>query len=61
MDCEYLSFDWDWGFGEGDLRKIEVIGETIEASRKQYKIAPQFLRTRRQESKWSYREELTKS
>jgi len=37
------------GFGERDLSKIEVIGETIEAYRKHYKMAPQFLRTRRQE------------
>lgn len=50
-DIRYLNYLWDGGFGEGDLSKIEVIGETIESCRKQYKMSPRFLRMRRQESK----------
>jgi uncharacterized protein (DUF362 family) len=47
----YLNFLWDQGVGEGDLSKIQVIGETIEACRRDYRMAPRFLRDRRQESK----------
>jgi len=45
----YLNYLWDWGFGEGDLDNIEVIGDRIEDCLKQYKMAPRFLRMRRQE------------
>ncbi len=53
-NVRYLNYLWDWGFGEGDLSKIEVIGETIASCRKQYKMSPRFLRMRRQESKGQY-------
>jgi uncharacterized protein (DUF362 family) len=53
-DIRYLNFLCDWGFGEGDLSKIEVIGETIESCRRQYKMSPGFVRMRRQESKGQY-------
>jgi len=52
----YLNYLWDWGFGEGDLSKIQVVGETIENCRKEYKMAPRFLRMRRQERKGLYQE-----
>lgn len=55
-NVRYLNFLWDWGFGEGDLSKIEVIGETIGSCRNQYKMPPRFLRMRRQESKGQYQE-----
>jgi uncharacterized protein (DUF362 family) len=55
-DIRYLNFLCDWGFGEGDLSKIEVIGETIERCRRQYKMSPGFVRMRRQESKGQYQE-----
>jgi uncharacterized protein (DUF362 family) len=55
-NIRYLNYLWDWGFGEGDLGKIRVIGETIEDCRKQYKMAPRFLKMRRQESKGQYQE-----
>lgn len=55
-NIRYLNHLWDFGFGEGDLNKIEVIGESIENCRKQYKMAPRFLRMRRQESKGHYQE-----
>jgi uncharacterized protein (DUF362 family) len=55
-NVRYLNFLWDWGFGEGDLSKIEVIGETIGNCRNQYKMSPRFLRMRRQESKGQYQE-----
>jgi uncharacterized protein (DUF362 family) len=55
-DIRYLNFLCDWGFGEGDLSKIEVIGETIESCRRQYKMSPGFVRMRRQESKGQYQE-----
>jgi len=50
-NIRYLNYLWDWGFGEADLEKIQVIGETIESCRKKYKMAPRFLKMRRQESK----------
>jgi uncharacterized protein (DUF362 family) len=50
----YLNYLWDWGFGEGDLSKIQVVGETIENCRKEYKMAPRFLKMRRQERKGLY-------
>jgi len=53
-DIRYLNYLWDWGFGEGDLSKIEVVGETIEGCRRQYKMAPRFLKMRRQERKGQY-------
>jgi uncharacterized protein (DUF362 family) len=55
-DIRYLNFLWDNGFGEGNLAKIQVIGETIENCRKTYKLAPRFLRMRRQESKGTYQD-----
>lgn len=53
-NIRYLNYLWDWGFGEGDLSQIQVIGETIESCRKQYKMAPRFLKMRRQERKGLY-------
>ncbi len=50
-DIRYLNYLWDWGFGEGNLDKIEVVGETIESCRRPYKMSPRFLRMRRQESR----------
>jgi uncharacterized protein (DUF362 family) len=47
----YLNYFWDQGVGEGDLSKILVIGETIDGCRRAYRMAPRFLRDRRQESK----------
>jgi len=55
-EIRYLNYLWDYGFGEGDLSKIQVIGETIESCRKQYKMSPRFLRMRRQESKGQYQD-----
>lgn len=55
-DIRYLNFLWDNGFGEGNLAKIQVIGETIESCRKTYKLSPRFLRMRRQESKGTYQD-----
>jgi uncharacterized protein (DUF362 family) len=55
-EIRYLNYLWDSGVGEGDLSKIEVIGETIESCRKQYKMSPRFLRMRRQESKGQYQD-----
>lgn len=52
----YLNYLWDWGFGEGDLSKIQVVGETIENCRKEYRMAPRFLKMRRQERKGLYQE-----
>ena len=53
-NIRYLNYLWDWGFGEGDLNKIQVIGETIESCRKQYKMAPRFIKMRRQESRGQF-------
>ncbi len=53
-NIRYLYYLWVFGFGEGDLNEIEVIGESIESCRKQYKMATRFLRMRRQESKGQY-------
>jgi uncharacterized protein (DUF362 family) len=50
-DIRYLNYLWDWGFGEADLSKIRVMGEKIEDCRKEYKMAPRFLKMRRQEKK----------
>jgi uncharacterized protein (DUF362 family) len=47
----YLNYFWDQGAGQGDLGKIEVVGDTIDACRRVYQMAPRFLRDRRQESK----------
>jgi uncharacterized protein (DUF362 family) len=55
-NIRYLNYLWDWGFGEGDLSKIQVVGETIENCRKEYKMAPRFLKMRRQERKGLYQE-----
>jgi len=60
-EIRYLNYLWDWGFGEGDLSKIEVIGETVKGCRKQYKMSPRFLKMRRQESKGLYQEVLPQS
>jgi uncharacterized protein (DUF362 family) len=53
-DIRYLNYLWDWGCGEGDLSKIEVIGETIARCRREYKMAPRFVKMRRQEMKGQY-------
>jgi uncharacterized protein (DUF362 family) len=50
-EIRYLNYLWDHGLGEGDLSKIQVVGETIEGCRRPYRMAPRFLRDRRQESK----------
>jgi uncharacterized protein (DUF362 family) len=55
-NIRYLNYLLDQGFGEGDLDKIQIIGETIENCCKQYKMAPRFLRMRRQESKKIYQD-----
>jgi len=55
-DIRYLNYLWDHGFGEGDLSKIEVIGETIENCRREYKMSFRFLKMRRQEKKGQYQE-----
>jgi len=53
-DIRYLNYLWDWGFGEADLDKIQIMGETIENCRREYKMAPRFLKMRRQETKGQY-------
>jgi len=53
-NIRYLNYLWDLGFGEGDLSKIRVIGEAIEKCRREYKMAPRFLKMRRQEKKEVY-------
>lgn len=53
-DIRYLNYLWDWGCGEADLDRIEVVGEKIGACRRQYKMAPRFLKARRQEMKGQY-------
>jgi uncharacterized protein (DUF362 family) len=55
-NIRYLNYLWDWGFGEADLGKILVTGETIESCRRTYKMAPRFLKMRRQESKGLYQD-----
>jgi len=55
-NIRYLNYLWDQGFGEGDLSKIRVIGETIESCRKEYKMSPRFLKMRRQEKKGIYQD-----
>jgi uncharacterized protein (DUF362 family) len=50
-EIRYLNYLWDYGFGEGDLNNIQVVGESIEGCRKQYRMARRFLRLRRQERK----------
>ncbi len=50
-EIRYLNYLWDHGIGEGDLSKIQVVGETIEGCRRSYQMALRFLRDRRQESK----------
>jgi uncharacterized protein (DUF362 family) len=50
-EIRYLNYLWDWNFGEGDLSKIRILGESIKNCRKEYKMSPRFLRMRRQESK----------
>jgi len=47
----YLNHLWDHGLGEGNLAKIRVRGDAIEACRRPYELAPRFLRDRRQERK----------
>jgi uncharacterized protein (DUF362 family) len=53
-NIRYLNYLWDLGFGEGDLSKIQIIGEAIEKCRREYKMAPRFLKMRRQEKKEVY-------
>lgn len=50
-NVRYLNYLWDWGFSEGDLNKIQIIGDTIQSCRKEYKMAPHFLKIRRQEKR----------
>ncbi len=50
----YLNFFWDQGFGEGDLQKIEIIGDTLDDCRLHYRLSPRFLKWRRQEQKGVY-------
>ncbi len=50
----YLNFLWDQGFGEGDLQKIEIIGDTLDDCRLHYRLSPRFLKWRRQEQKGVY-------
>lgn len=50
----YLNFLWDYGFGEGDLAKIKIIGENIDQCRLVYRLSPRFLKWRRQEQKGIY-------
>jgi uncharacterized protein (DUF362 family) len=55
-EIRYLNHLWDRGFGEGDLSRIQVVGEAIEACRRLYKMAPRFLRMRRQDRKGQYQD-----
>ena len=55
-NIRYLNYLWDQGFGEADLDKIRVLGETIESCRKTYNMAPRFLKMRRQERKGIYQD-----
>jgi len=50
-EIRYLNYLWDQEFGEGDLSNIELVGQSIEACKMSYEMAPRFLRLRRQESK----------
>jgi hypothetical protein len=42
-NIRYLNYLWDQGVGEGNLSKIQVVGETIESCRRTYQMAPRFL------------------
>jgi uncharacterized protein (DUF362 family) len=53
-NIRYLNYLWDFGFGEGDLDKIKIVGDPIEVCRKEYKMAPRFLKMRRLEKKGLY-------
>lgn len=55
-NIRYLNYLWDNGFGEANLNKIQVIGETIESCRRTYNMAPRFLKMRRQERKGMYQD-----
>jgi len=55
-NIRYLNYLWDWGFGEGDLSNIEIIGDSIESCRRAYSMAPRFLKMRRQESKGMFQD-----
>jgi uncharacterized protein (DUF362 family) len=55
-NIRYLNYLWDHGFGEGELGKIQVIGETIQTCRKPYRMAHRFLKMRRQEKKGLYQD-----
>ena len=50
-NIRYLNYLWDYGFGEGDLNNIQVVGDSVDDCRKTYKMSHRFLRMRRQESK----------
>jgi len=52
----YLNFLWDYGCGEGDLAKIQVVGDSIANCRQTYKMSPRFLKWRRQEKKGIYQD-----
>ena len=55
-EIRYLNFLWDQGLGEADLSRITVVGESMDACRRPYRMAPRFLRMRRQESKGRYQD-----
>jgi uncharacterized protein (DUF362 family) len=48
-EIRYLNFLWDQGFGEGDLDRIQILGERIEDCRRQYRMSFRFLKMRRRE------------
>jgi uncharacterized protein (DUF362 family) len=55
-NIRYLNYLWDYGFGEGDLEKIQVVGEAIDSCRKIYRMSPRFLKMRRLEQKGLYQD-----
>jgi uncharacterized protein (DUF362 family) len=55
-DIRYLNYLWDQGFGQAELDNIQVLGDSIAECRIQYKMAPRFLKMRRQESKGMYQD-----
>jgi uncharacterized protein (DUF362 family) len=48
-EIRYLNYLWDGGFGEADLDRIQICGETLEKCRKPYRMSRRFLRMRRLE------------
>ncbi len=55
-NIRYLNFLWDYGFGEGNLANIQVVGDTIENCQVDYNMCQRFLRMRRQEGKGQLQE-----